>query len=75
MVKVIERLLHMEEKMFPPVFGFDTDAETAFRNFEILRQDNFDLNRILRNNPKSIMTYGSEFKPVMQLEGLLNRHL
>ena len=72
--KTIAKLLHKEEKMFPPKFRFDICKETAEFNFNLLKENNFDLEELLNPEEKCITNYGSEFKSVEDLAELLHRH-
>jgi len=72
--KTIAKLLHKEEKMFPPKFRFDVCKETAEFNFNLLKENNFDLEALLNPEEKCITNYRSEFKSVEDLAELLHRH-
>ena len=57
-----------------PIFDFRLSAVAAQRNFEILREHNFDLNAIIFSDPRSIVRPGSEFRPTSLLEPILQGH-
>ena len=74
LVRAVDELLHYEEELHPPVFGFDTSEETAFSNYQKLWDNGFDLGKLVNGGKKSVLSYGSEFKPTRLLKQLLGRH-
>jgi len=60
--------------MFPPKFRFDICKETVEFNFNLLNENNLDLEALLNPKKKCITTYGSEFKSVDDVAELLHRH-
>ena len=72
--KKINSLLSSSEFLAPSKFKFEVSIEAANKNFELLRSNNFQLHQLLNPTEKCITNYGSEFKPVEELEGLWNRH-
>ena len=70
---VLKTMLTSSKHLEKPVFKFEVSDEAATFNMELLRQNNFELGRLLNYN-KSITSYGSEFKSTDELEPLLRRH-
>ena len=71
---VVEKLLQKKEQMFPPKFRFDICKEAAEFNFNLLKENNFELETLLNPTKKCVTSYGSEFKSVEDLAELLHRH-
>lgn len=71
---VVEKLLQKKEQMFPPKFRFDICKEAAEFNFDLLKENNFELEKLLNPTDKCVTSYGSEFKSVEDLAELLHRH-
>jgi hypothetical protein len=57
----------------PPV-RFDTSDESIQHNSELLRQFDYDLNKLLEAHGHTTLNYGAEFRPVQQLEKVLGPH-
>ena len=73
--QTIEKLLLSSSKLYPPRFRFDITSEAAAFNFSLLKENNFDLAKLLNaEDQPSITSYGSEFKPMAELEPLLGNH-
>ena len=71
----IKELLKLREPLYPPKFRFDITPEAAYYNLNLLKTENFNLEKLLNDHEKpSITTYGSEFKQVQALENLLKHH-
>lgn len=58
----------------PTEFRFSWDKAAATHNLKVLEQYDMDLERALRSQPFSSLTFGSEFRPVPVLEPLFGRH-
>ena len=56
----------------PLDFNFTIDA--VQHNSNILKDFNFDLEKLIQNSPGSTISYGSELRPIDQLEPLLIHH-
>ena len=72
--KEIEKLLNMKSQMTISKFKFEVNPEAASFNFNLLRDNNFDLDSLLNPPVRCMTSYGSEFKTAEELEGLLARH-
>ena len=70
----IESLLNSRESLVPSKFIFEVTPEAAYKNYELLNSNNFQLDTLLNPQEKCITNYGSEFKPVEELEGLWSKH-
>ena len=71
---IIKELLDYSAVMQPPQFKFEVNEESAIFNFNLLKSNKFDLGKLLNMPLQSVTSYGSEFKPISQLERLLGRH-
>jgi len=60
--------------MNPPRFLFKFTKEAAEFNAKILTDNNFDLDKIIRQQHPSQISYSSEFKSSFQLQELLHSH-
>ena len=69
----VKVLLGKTSNLYPPVFRFDISTEAAETNFKLLKENNFNLEKLL-NLTQSVTTYGSEFKDVDDLHDILHRH-
>jgi hypothetical protein len=58
----------------PPKFIFQLTREAAAYNANILALSNFNLDKIIREQHPSQISYGSEFRPSEQLQELLGNH-
>ena len=74
MVTAIQHLLNQSEAMNPPALSFNPSEEAAQHNLQLLREHKFNLVAITQQAPKSVLTYGSEFKPSHLLHPLLHNH-
>jgi hypothetical protein len=57
-----------------PSVQFQASAEAALHNWNMLQEKENNLPRLLLEQPFSVMTPGSEFRPVRHLAGLLASH-
>jgi hypothetical protein len=57
----------------PPIW-FDVTNQAIQHNSGLLKDCNFDLARFLHANQNSTLAFGSEFRPVAQLETILSQH-
>ena len=71
--KKIETLLALESRIEEPRFHFIVSRDKAKENFKILKDEKFNLKKIL-NEKHSITSYGSEFKDTEMLKVLLGKH-
>jgi len=71
---IVKKLLQKKEQMFPPKFRFDICKEAAEFNFNLLKENNFELEKLLNPTEKCVTRYESEFKSVEDLAELLHRH-
>ena len=55
-------------------FVFQYSEEAKRQNTEILRQYNFDISLAIRDQPNSMVSFGSEFRDPKDLEPLLHQH-
>ena len=69
----IAKLLQSSCKLNKPIFKFEVSESAAQFNIEKLREHDFNLDKLL-NNQKSVTSYGSEFKPIAELQPLLGHH-
>jgi hypothetical protein len=70
-------LLHLNKntsKRKKSIFHFQNDAQSKLHNAEILRKYNFSITEVIKVNPDSIISFGSEFWSPEVLESLLNLH-
>jgi hypothetical protein len=70
---IISRLLQSKSELKQPSFKFEVSDEAATSNMTTLRDNAFNLDLLLNKHP-SITSYGSEFKPIAELEELLGHH-
>ena len=66
----LQKLLQSRTTLSKPMFKFNVSDEAAAFNMRLLRDNNFELGRLL-NQTKSVTSYGSEFKSPIELEPLL----
>ena len=71
--QAIAALLKSSCKLDEPIFKFEVSESAAEFNIATLRNHNFNLDKLL-NNKKSVTSYGSEFKPIAELQPLLGHH-
>ena len=72
--QVIAKLLKQESELQDPLLMFEPSREAAEKNFQIMEQNNLNLESVLNNLEKSITTYGSKFKSTTLLQELLQKH-
>ena len=74
----IKKLLEEPKSdIHPSKIRFDVSPEAAQENWELLKSEAFDLQKLCNDNGKgkrSLTTYGSEFKSTKKLDYLLKRH-
>ena len=70
----IEKLLNKKSRMANSKFKFEVNSEAASSNFNKLAKNNFNLEELLNPTGRCTTSYGSEFKEVNELEGLLSKH-
>ena len=70
----IEKLLNKKSRMAISPFKFEVNPEAASSNFDMLEKNNFNLEELLNPVKRCATSYGSEFKEVEELEGLLHKH-
>ena len=70
---VLDQLLQSSTKLAEPLFQFEVSDKAAAFNMKLLKDNKFDLGRLLNKEP-SITSYGSELKAVDELEPLLRNH-
>jgi hypothetical protein len=63
---------HVDAPFKPPVW-FDVTNEAVQHNSGLFKDCNFDLARFLHENQNSTLAFGSEFRPVAQLETILGQ--
>jgi hypothetical protein len=75
LVSNLKKVAQMEvEAPLHPNVRFGTDANSAGFNTEVLRQNDYDLEKVIAANPGTTLDFGSEFRPVEQLEMILGHH-
>jgi hypothetical protein len=75
LVCAISRLLSGASILYKPKVRFDISEEAAMHNYNLLKEADFDLERILNiPNYPSVTSYGSEFKSTNELESLFKFH-
>ena len=70
----IEMLLKKKSRMTNSLFRFEVNPEAASSNFKKLAENDFNLEKLLNPAERCATSYGSEFKEVGELEGLLSKH-
>ena len=74
-VKVVKELLSKLYELNEPTFRFDICSEAAYHNFSLLKRFNFDLDKCITSEEKSsVVSYGSEFKNIVDLNLLFQYH-
>ena len=71
---VISKLLHSRSRLHQPLFKFEASQEAASHNWTLLKDNNFNLEKLLNPANHCITNYGSEFKPTNELDPLLSHH-
>ena len=74
MIQALQVLLAASSEMQPPAFKFEASDEAASYNFHLLQRHNFLLEDLLNDPNNSVTAYGSEFKSIDLIEGLLGGH-
>ena len=74
MIHALQVLLDASSEMQPPAFKFEASEEAASYNFQLLQSHNFLLEDLLNDPNNSVTAYGSEFKSIDLIEGLLGGH-
>lgn len=74
LLEALRTLLGKTYEMQEPKFKFEPTQEAADFNFNLLKQNGFDLDSLLNTEKTSVTSYGSEFKPTEDLELLLKYH-
>ena len=57
-----------------PTFCFQNNLEAAKHNAKLIESSEFDIDRAIRNQPDTTVSYGSEFRPAHILQKLLEHH-
>ena len=74
-LRAMLKLLTSSTKMAKPKIRFDICMAAAEENFNLLKANNFNLDKILNiEGETSVTSYGSEFKSVQELDSLFNNH-
>lgn len=74
-MKTIEWIIANEPKApLPGPFKFEMSQETVLHNSMILKHNNYNLDKVITNSPNSIISPGSEIRPLNHLELLLGNH-
>ena len=73
-VAAIKSLLPDEEILEEPVFRFDIGEDSANHNWNLLVENNFDLDKLLNAGHRSVTSFGSEFKCTEKLRILFGGH-
>ena len=55
-------------------FFFSTDDSSVTHNTELLRVNDFDLTKIIKDNQHTTLCYGSEFRSIEDLESIYGKH-
>lgn len=55
-------------------FIFELSTHAAEHNSQILKKHNYNLDKAIEANPNSIISAGSELRPIEQLDALLSHH-
>jgi hypothetical protein len=71
---ILKHLLSLSSRLENPLFHFEATPEASLHNLNLLKSNDFNLERLLNPNVKSITSYGSEFKPTSDLEPLFHHH-
>jgi hypothetical protein len=75
LMQAIEEVLETEAPIpsAPPV-RFDLSEEAVLHNTELLRDCDFDMDKFLKSHQDTTLGFGSEFRPVEQLDKILGQH-
>ena len=75
LVENLKHLLNITHSMIKPSIRFDISVEAAMHNYQLIKMNNYSLDRIINLNlGTSVTTPGSEFKPIPVLKELLGNH-
>jgi hypothetical protein len=74
MAKILSLIQSSPMYLNPPLFIFKRCSQAAYHNAQILEKHNFDLDKIIRAQHPSQISYGSEFKGTLELEEILHDH-
>ena len=74
LISAVNELLASHNELHDPIFKFETTNETAEHNLHLLRKEKYDLQKICNEGKRSILNFGSEFKPVHELDKLFKFH-
>lgn len=58
----------------PSLLSFEYTREAALKNSLIMKRFNYDLDKVIEAQPGTTTSYGSEVRPMRQLEVLLHNH-
>ena len=72
--KLKTALSWIPDKPEPPKFKFKMDLKTAEHNTKLLRKAKFDLHKCFRDEAKSQLAFGSEFRPAKVLKDIFEHH-
>ena len=71
---VIDYLLKKESTLHTPLLRFDISSNAAEFNYNLLQQNNFNLDALLTQPKQCLTSYGSEFKSPDDLDLLFKHH-
>ena len=71
---VIEKLLEKSSTPQQPKLFFQVTKDSAINNFKVLRDNNWNIEKVINSKEFSVTNYGSEFKTVDDLDHLLEFH-
>jgi hypothetical protein len=74
MANILSLIQSSPTHLNPPLFIFKRCSQAAYHNAQILEKHNFDLDKIIRAQHPSQISYGSEFKGMLELEEVLRDH-
>ena len=74
LISAVKELLASHNELHDPIFKFETTKEAARYNLHLLREAKYDLQKICNEGKRSILKFGSEFKPVHELDKLFKFH-
>ena len=55
-------------------FSFELTMEAALKNSLLMKKYDYDLKKAIDDQPGTIISYGSEIRPLAQLDVLLHNH-
>ena len=71
---IISHLLNTRGKLHESPCQFIASDQAANHNLKILKDNDFNLEKICQRGSRSVMTFGSEYKPVAELKKLFGKH-